>query len=901
MLIATLIFAGAGLTASFLDINGEPISGVDLWGGRAPHPAVVNPVLGDEPGSVLSLRGTWEFCGRSQMSIKNHFPGQDRFYRNKKGWRDIEVPACWESQGVGVAAQGVCWDMYCDHNEKPIRHKHLGYAGYRKTVTIPAEWAGKRIWLKAGGIKSKGWIHVNEKDVGLVENYCGTVKYDITDLVEPGRPAMVAVQVGNSCPSRKGLMSAMNRWGGIYRDIELEATPRELIDDAWVRGDFDKKTAEAHVDIAFSEGKGAKLRFTVEGGSVEVAAKGGENVLRLPLKRFRAWSPEHPNLYTGIVELVRGGTVVQTRRERFGVRKLEVRGKEFYLNGKPFFFRAFGDDHVYPLSGLTPADRDVHRAHLALAHRAGFNCVRLHTHCEVPEYFEAADELGIFIQAELPYYNDAPTEGFSFDPVRDVTELYRNYRRHPSFGIYSMGNEGTYGPKLDSEIHRYVKAMDPDRLKINQDCQVATINPPESADYVGGPVKPWPRGTVDFDRPFVAHEYLNLCVKSDSRLEPKFTGVWLPPVTRAAREKWLAKFGLDLDWGDRLQDAQHVLQSVYQKRGLESARADPYCDGYCFWTIVDVVVKNLETYSAQGLLNPFWERKSGGFSVEDVSRFNSASCIMLDRTDANHVYTTGERFAMDLLLAHYGESPLAKAVASWRLVADDRALASGRIDVGDQAVGGVRKIGRLDFALPEVARPVAARLEIGIGRIANVWDVWVFPKRPVADGRRIAATDALRAKLAGAFRDVLPIARAAEAETVIAEYGSDAAKQALARGQRVITVEGAEGQANVSLGWWWMGEQVGMALKKDRAFGLLPHEGHLSPLLFRVVKRGRKLPVEGFARDEMLAVGEGGEACFLYLAKKKVGKGEHIACFGLNLFDTPEGLCILDGLLATTP
>ena len=56
------------------------------------------------------------------------------------------------------------------------------------------------------------------------------------------------------------------------------------------------------------------------------------------------------------------GQVVHTRRERFGVRKLEVRGKEFYLNGKPFYVRGFGDDHVYPITGITPPDRDLHRA-----------------------------------------------------------------------------------------------------------------------------------------------------------------------------------------------------------------------------------------------------------------------------------------------------------------------------------------------------------------------------------------------------------------------------------------------------------------------------------------------------------------------------------------------------------
>ena len=58
--------------------------------------------------------------------------------------------------------------------------------------------------------------------------------------------------VKNDVPSRKGLFSAMHRWGGIYRDVEFEATPQTFIDDAGVRGLFDEKAAEVHVAVGGS-------------------------------------------------------------------------------------------------------------------------------------------------------------------------------------------------------------------------------------------------------------------------------------------------------------------------------------------------------------------------------------------------------------------------------------------------------------------------------------------------------------------------------------------------------------------------------------------------------------------------------------------------------------------------
>ena len=342
------------LCAYMLGARAEVTDWRFTWGGREEHPAVVNPVVAIDDGSVISLRGEWDFI---PMPMKQPWRGGPwrQFYREEwkaaDGLRKIGVPGCWEAQGVGDEGMGESWNAIWDHNAKPIRHKYMGDGWYRKTVDVPSSWAGKRIWLKVGGVKSKGWFWVNDAQVALLDNYCGTCKYEITDLVKPGEKAKIVAQVNNVLPSRKGLMSAMHKWGGIYRDVEFEATPQTFIDDAWVRGLFDEKAAEVHVKVVRHPLKSSlpAVRVTLLGGPgqcVETTAFGGETVVRFPLPNFRPWSPEHPNLYTARVDLVENGQAIQTRLERFGVRKLEVRGKEFYLNGKPFYVRGFGDDHV---------------------------------------------------------------------------------------------------------------------------------------------------------------------------------------------------------------------------------------------------------------------------------------------------------------------------------------------------------------------------------------------------------------------------------------------------------------------------------------------------------------------------------------------------------------------------
>ena len=887
-IMKTLMFGIAGL--AFAALADEPLT----WGGRERHPAVVNPAVHDDTGNVLSLRGKWECTTTCRNApVRNGVWG---FFPGSK-WddvRQIDVPSCWEAQGIGEPGDGECWDPTWDENSKPIRHKHMGSVWYRKRVGIPSGWTDGRIWIKLGGVKSVGWVWVNGRQVALIDDFCGTFKYEITDLVKPGEEAVVVIQVDNRRPSRKGLMSAMHKWGGVYRDVELEMTPRTFIDDVWIRGDFDARTAEAHVtaggmEAELSEYVPCQVRLTVEGrsASANVMRKGGETVVRLPLGDFRPWSTEHPNLYTAKVELVRNDRVLHVRHERFGIRKLEVAGKTFRLNGKPAFLRGFGDDHIYPLTGITPADRSVHRAHLAKARAAGFNFVRLHTHCEVPEYFEAADEAGILVQAELPYYSDVTTEGFSFDPKRDVTELYEHYRRHPSFAVYSMGNEGSFGDVLDRRLHSYVKALDPDRLKINQDSNVLRLTAPDRSDYDGGPIRIWPRGSHVATRPFVCHEYLNLCVKTDSRTEGKYTGVWQPPVTRADRAKWLARFGLDHDWGDRLQNAQHALQAVWQKRGIECARSDAGCGGYHFWTIVDVVVwnKKVESYTAQGLFDPLWDEKPHGLAAAQFAAFNSPMCVLADFQPSNSVFTAGERMAVEVSFANFGDEAIADGVLDWRLKGTSGdVLASGTRDVGMLALGPVRKVAALEVSMPKVDRPLKAvfsatvRSRDGSTAQSNEWPTWLFPKGP-------------------SCREIL--AEAAQLGVVVAASGSDAAKSALAEGKSLITIDGADGRPNVSLGWWWMGNQVGTAIKAHPAFGDFPTEDVMTPLWFRLVKdKGLKLPAPGIDPKEMIVVGEGGTDCFVYLHERRMGSSRMLACNGLDLLsDTAEGNSLLLNLV----
>jgi len=300
-------------------------------------------------------------------------------------------------------------------------------------------------------------------------------------------------------------------------------------------------------------------------------------------------------------------------------------------------------------------------------------------------------------------------------------------------------------------------------------------------------------------------------------------------------------------------------------------------------------------------------REARGSSAADVLVYNRPVGVFCDLRPDRRTFQGGETVDVDFLVSNYGDAALASAGVDWKLTADGATLTSGTCPCGDLALGSVRKVASAKIAVPSVAKNVKARLEVALrgnvqGRTVtpsdNSYPLWLFAARPVRSEPMLACADSLLSALKGRYAGLLPEARAAEADVVVASYDSPLARAALARGQKAILLGACGGKPNVKLGWWWMGSQVGTAFLDHPVFKNLPHDGALDELFFRIVKEGRELPLDGLKKEDLLAVGEGGKACYLYLGQAKVLKGQALLSFGLDvLADTVEGTALLDGMI----
>ena len=897
--------------------------------GREAIPAVVNPVFRSELRQTISLDGEWDFAtdpegiGQSQNWYLPDVPLPSK--------TSIQVPGCWEAQGVGGV--GVNNPLFStEQTNKPIVGCYVGTAWYKKQITIPPHWKGKELWLKFGGVNAQGWFWVNGTYLNHDKSYCGTFKYRVTDLVDADGKLVIAAKVRNDVLSGKGLLNYVQKFGGLYRSVELDAAPSVSVDYAYVDGDFDAKSAAVHVTLLSTDTRQVKVELKVTVNTLDGKRAGqiskavtidpgqvNEAVLSVPLNPFNAWSPKHPNLYRADIVLERDGQSIDGWVERFGVRKWEVRGGDFYMNNKKHMVRGFGDDAIYPLTLASPADRETHMQHLFKAKRFGFNYVRHHTHCELPEFFDAADEVGIMVQPELPYWgaNNIYGANASWGPEwarykDDLWELVTHYRRYVSMSTYCSGNEGHLGSPVDKEIYALAKQLDPTRLFLHQD---GGHNTAENSDFSTGPFNIWfPGKGSSASRPWFAHEYLNLAVDRDPRLAPQYTGAQLPPIPADSEIAQLEAVGMDVVWRDKMLDSGRYLQRLWQKKGLESARLDTACDGYIYWTIVDV-----DFVSDQGLLNQFWGVKKT--TPEFFYQFNSPTTILAAHDQKpigadQRILAEGDTFKVDLWISHFDDKPLKKAVLTWRVEAGRRVLKKGRIKNIDAAVGDVKQVGVGSFVVKGIDKPVKVRLVCGIEGTAvrNAWNLWLFPRfEPKKNaGSSIAASeavyDAIKHRYPGLMRAGSESAELAK--VLITDRMDGDFLDSLQAGKSVLLVSLDGPEPGLIAPWWMSGFayhkpagyehhaaiQVGTAVDDHPAFGDFPHDGHLNHLFFRLIDNTIKCSDQEYRQVEKLMVnhGKSSQGYLAHVFQAKAGTGKLLAC-GLDvLSENVEAAYLLD-------
>lgn len=465
----------------------------------APGPELLNEIsLQDYEKSpyYMSLDGKWDF--KWTLGVDNR---PVDFYKPEfctDGWDKINVPGNWELQGYGTPIyvnERYEWaDKYYGYKKNPpiVPEKENEVGCYRRSFTIPADWQGRRVILCLEGATSFYYVYLNGKRLGCNMDSKTAAEWDITDDLQPGEN-ILAVEVYRW--SAGSYLESQDMWriSGIERDVYLYSTPRAHVADFRVTSPLDSKN---YRDGIFGlevqlEGLSAKVPpgmkrspamfpmfnfvYKLYDPDKQVVAQGvmaarPELTVDTLLADVRPWSPEHPYLYTLVMELTdRDGNVAEALGCNVGFRSSEIKNGQYCLNGKPVLIKGV-NRHAHSQAGRT-VSRQLMEKDIELMKLNNINTVRNSHYPMERLWYHLCDVNGLMVIDEV----NIESHGMGYGPAslaKDIDwlpahldrtrRMYAKSKNHPSVTFMSLGNESGNGVNFE-ETYKWLKSIEKNR------------------------------------------------------------------------------------------------------------------------------------------------------------------------------------------------------------------------------------------------------------------------------------------------------------------------------------------------------------------------------------------------------------------------------------------------------
>ena len=641
--------------------------------------------------AVIDLAGDWQFAldrddrGVAQGWAAGALPDRIRLpgILNAQGYGDqISARTPWV-----LSLYDRSWDLREDYKaytapgkvkvpflSQPPRH-YLGAAWYAREVEVPRGWQGKRVQLRLERPRWGSTVWVDGREVGSVRSLVAEHDYEL-GMLAPGKHH-VAVRVDSRLllpyrPDSHAVSDSLGMsWNGIVGNMSLRATTPVYIDDAQVYPDVAGRSALVKLRIGNSGGKAGSGVVVANGKQVPVTwtEAGGSAEFRVQYpKNAQTWDEFHPVLQKMTLAL-RGAGADDARALSFGFVQIAAQGTALLVNGRPTFMRGTHHGGDFPLTGYPPTDVAYWKKIFTINKAWGINHMRFHSFTPPEAAFQAADEVGVYLQPEPGMWNNispgSPLEAMLYE---ETERMIRAYGNHPSFLLLSPSNEpsGRWKESFDKWIAHYREA-DPRRLYTNGTGHTEPAVPQvdEGTDYLAiqriGP-KPLRNKTGWFGRdyaaslegikvPVLAHETGQWVAYPDFSIIDKFTGYLRPGNYEIFRDSARAHGVLEKNRAFAIASGRWQLAAY--KEEIEAVLRTRGMSGFQLLDLHDYLGQGT---ALVGVLDTFWEPK-GYATAEQFRRFNSETVPLarLMRT----VLTSNERLSVPVEIAHYGAAPLA--------------------------------------------------------------------------------------------------------------------------------------------------------------------------------------------------------------------------------------------------
>ena len=696
----------------------------------------------------LSLAGTWNF----QLDASN--------LGEKEKWFDQELKETIALPGTTDQAKKGTKTVGADYGILSRAYKYIGPAWYSRTITIPENWKNKEISLFLERVmwESKVWI---DGRLMTTQDGLGVPHLHTLGKLSPGKHRL-SIRINNDLIHNIGDKGhayteyTQSIWNGAVGKIQLQAAASTAIEDLQVYPNAEKKELKLLMTVKNPVRMKMNYRIidlqtnqTVFNKTESFSASSESQVLKLDFP-IKLWDEFTPNRYRIVVKLENNN---ETARD-FGFRSIGHSQSKVLINNAPVFMRGNLDCVHFPLTGYPSCDVSEWERIFKIYKSYGLNHVRFHSWCPPEAAFEAADKLGIYIQAEAIWIDwwmtDPPKDrpdmltkglppGLGKNPSADkytqdeLERMLKAYGNHPSFTMMCIGNElgnsdfnvmATWIEKLKAKDNRRLYAVSTARKIMPVDDYSATHNIPNVGGTYG-----LQGGRSDYDLeknysksniPIFAHEVGQFPVYPLWSEIDKYTGVLKARNLEVCRESAIANGLGNKDVS--FHQASGTLQKILYKSLIENFYRTPSAGGFQMLSMQD--------YQGQGealvgWLDAFYDDK-GTTDTTYFKQYNN-EVVPLARIK-KFVWENTETFTAGLEVANYGRGDLNSAV-EWKIIAENQqVLGEGKIAASEIKRGEVKSFGQIEMGLGQIARATKAKLMISLPgtNFRNEWDLWIY-------------------------------------------------------------------------------------------------------------------------------------------------------------------------------
>ncbi|MCO6484076.1 MAG: DUF4981 domain-containing protein [Flavobacteriales bacterium] len=579
----------------------------------------------EHSANFLSLNGAWKFNwvqDPAQRPVDFYKPDYD-----DSAWDDFRIPASWEVNGYGLpiyvnqpydfAGHSLRYGKMNPPYDIPAHNNPVG--SYRRTVTLPAAFKGKQVFLHVDGAKSCLFVWVNGRPVGYSEDSKLAAEFDITPYLHEGEN-LFAFQVYRWSDASYLECQDMWRFSGIQRDVFLYCTNSLNIRDSKVTATLASDLSTGVLDIdaevdnykwehgylsrpdsftvhaQLEDARGAVVYRDSTAGFRTVAGRFHTNVrFHAELPHVQAWSAETPHLYTLFLTLKdRDGQVLEVVPQRIGFKRVEIKGSDLLVNGKRVWILGVNRHEHHPRTGHTLTHADM-RKDLEMMKQLNINAVRNSHYPPDPYWMELCDEYGLYVVDEA----NIESHGLGYDlsvtisnkprweeaHLQRIHRMYERDKNHASVIAWSLGNEAGDGyifregyawlkqrTALPVQYERDLDYDDPVKTPYSEIFCPQYISPGDMEDYARS----------DARLPFIQSEYAHIMGNSLGN----FSDYW-----RITKENPKLQGGFIWEWIDQAIDTVKNGQRIMAYGGdfpLEGPVDENLSDNnFCIKGVVD--------------------------------------------------------------------------------------------------------------------------------------------------------------------------------------------------------------------------------------------------------------------------------------------------------------------------